>query len=195
LAQALLAEGADGLISFGIAGALAPHLAPGTLLSPRAIVEEGGVRREVDEAWRARVREALAAAGLHVEEGDILGHAVIATTREQKAALFAATGAVAVDLESSIVAEVAARAGRPFLALRAVADTAALSLPPAVTVGLDENGAPAIVPVLTSVLRNPAQIPALMRVAGATRRALSALVAALDEGPIRHGLAAGSLVQ
>jgi hopanoid-associated phosphorylase len=195
LAQALLAEGAEGLVSFGIAGALSPHLAPGTLLSPRVVVEEGGVRHLVNEAWRTRVYEALAATRLRVDDGDMLCAAAIAGTRERKAALFAATGAVAVDLESSIVADMATRAGKPFLILRAVADHAAQRLPPAVNVGLDEYGAPAIASVLASLARNPMQIPALLLVAAATRRALAALGSALDEGSIRHGLLAGSIAQ
>jgi len=183
-AEACLAGGADGLVSFGIAGALAPHLAPGSLLLPRVVVEADGARHEVDEKWRARVLEGLIAAGLRVAEGDLLGAVEVAASAERKAALFAATGAIAVDLESHIVARAAMRAVRPFLVLRAVADPALRALPPAALDGLDAAGVPALARVLASVARNPAQLPALLRVAGDTRRALFALRLALTAGPL-----------
>lgn len=184
VAKACLEDGADALLSFGIAGALAPHLAPGTLLLPHAVIAEDGARYRVDEAWRARVASVLAAAGARAEEGDILGASEPAASPLRKAALFAETGAVAVDLESHLVARVAAAAKRPFLVLRAVADPASRALPPAAVNGLDEQGVPALGPVLASVLRQPKQIPALLRLAGDTRQALFALSWALKAGPI-----------
>ena len=113
-AEACLAAGAEGLVSFGIAGALAPHLAPGSLVLPRVVVETDGARHDVDENWRARVRDRLIAAGLGIDEGDILGAAEAIATVERKAALHVATGAVAVDLESHIVARAARHSARPF---------------------------------------------------------------------------------
>lgn len=179
VSESLLNEGAAALLSFGIAGALAPPLASGTLLLPRTVIEENGDRHPVDGAWRSRVETALAATGLPVESGAILGAAQAADTRERKAALFRSTGAVAIDLESHLVARVAAEAGRPFLVLRAIADPALRALPPAAVNGLDERGAPALGRVLASVLRQPGQVPVLLRLAGDVRRALSALSSAL----------------
>jgi len=182
-AEAYLAQGAQTLLSFGIAGALAPHLAPGTLLLPRAVVEEGGVRRVVDAGWRSRLADALTAAGLRAESGDLLGADQAAASRARKAELYAATGALAIDLESHIVARSAARAGSAFVVLRAVADPAERDLPPAALDGLDADGAPALGRVLHSVLRHPGQVLALLRLASDTRRALLALRAAFDQRP------------
>ena len=137
--ESFLNDGAPALLSFGIAGALAPALASGTLLLPRTVIEESGFRHPVDGAWRSRVEAVLAAAGLRVESGDILGAAQAADTPEHKAALFRSTGAVAIDLESHLIAQVATRARRPFLVLRAIADPALRALPPAAVNGLDEN--------------------------------------------------------
>ena len=184
LAEASLRDGAEALLSFGIAGALAPTLSPGTLLLPRFVRDGSRLGYAVDEAWRLRVAAALAAVGLHAEEGDMLGADEAAASLARKAALFAATGAIAVDLESHLVARVAARARRPFLVLRAVADPASRALPPAAVNGLDERGAPAFGRVLAAVLRDPTQIPALLRLAGDTRKALFALRSALKAGPI-----------
>ena len=46
-----------------------------------------------------------------------------------KAQLFARVGAAAVDMESGVVARAAARAGVPFLAIRAIADAANTGIP------------------------------------------------------------------
>jgi len=181
-AEQLLAQGASALVSFGIAGALAPGLAPGALVLPRAVVEEDGVRWEVDAGWRALLQAALARSGLALSEGDLLGASQAIESVAGKSAAFRRTGAVAVDLESHVVARAASRAGRPFIVLRAIADPAARGLPEAAVEGLDENGAPALRRVLASVARNPGQIPALLRVAADTRRALAALRSGLKVG-------------
>lgn len=78
-------------------------------------------------------------------------------------------------MESHHAAAIAAAHGLPFAAIRAIADTAADELPPAVQDGLDEDGRTAIGPVLRSLLSRPAQLPALIRVARRSRRALDAL--------------------
>lgn len=179
IAQRLLDEGADGLISFGIAGALAPTLVSGALLLPRGVVDGAGKRYAVDMAWHGGVVRALRGAGLALDEGDILGADEAAASPARKEALFHVTQAVAVDLESQLVAQIAARAAKPFLVLRAIADPAARALPPAAVDGLGADGKPALGRVLSSVARSPGQIPALLRLAGDTRCALAALGSAL----------------
>jgi len=175
--ERLLAGGASALLSFGIAGALAPGLAPGTLLLPRVVRDENGSSIAADADWRVRIKAALVSA---VDERDVLGRPVIAATAAEKVALFRATGAVAVDLESHIVAAAARRAGRPFLVVRAVADPAHDTLPHAATVGLDEEGRALLAPVLRSLLAHPMQVAALVRLARDTRAALRALARAAD---------------
>ena len=101
-------------------------------------------------------------------------------TRADKAALFAQSGAAAVDTESLFVAHAAHRARVPFLVLRAISDPAEISLPPAASVGLDEDGNPAILSVLLSLLKNPFQLPGLIRAARDADKALDALEAARD---------------
>jgi len=183
-AEALLRDGAEALISFGIAGALAPQLTTGALLLPRVVVDESGERYGVDEVLRTRVAAKLARAGFHLADGDLLGASEVAASVHSKAALFRLTSAVAVDLESHLVARAAMRAGKPFLVLRAVADAAGHAVPRAAVNGLDAQGEPAIGRVVLSVLRRPGQIPQLIRLAGNTRRALFALRSALEASPI-----------
>src|SRR5437763_17186432 len=59
LGQAVASLRPSGLISFGIAGGLAPGLKPGTLIAPGAVIAGDGTRRPVDAAWRARLRERI----------------------------------------------------------------------------------------------------------------------------------------
>jgi hopanoid-associated phosphorylase len=174
IAARLIDGGADALLSFGIAGALAPGLAPGALLLPRCVVTESGARYVVDAARHAALAKTLAA-NARVDERDLLGRDRVAMTVDDKAALFRASGAAAIDLESHIVAAAALGAGRPFVVLRAIADPADCALPPAVLVGLDRAGRAAPWPVLRALLKEPAQLPALVRLAFATRAALATL--------------------
>jgi adenosylhomocysteine nucleosidase len=178
-AARLLAVDTD-FLSFGIAGGLAPGLGPGTLLLPRRVRDEDGTIFLVDETWHARIRAALLAIGLTPVEADIVGAPRAVADAAAKAALHRQSGAVAVDLESAILAAAARRAGRPFLVLRAIADPAGQSLPPAAGIALAEEGHPDWGGVLMSVLREPGQIPALVRLAGTTRRALAALRSARE---------------
>ena len=164
-AESLVGQGVEGLVSFGLAGGLDPALRPGALVVPAA-VREGEAVYATDPELAARFGRR---AGLL-----LAGSAVVAGAAD-KARLFAATGAAAIDLESGAVARVAARHGLPFAVLRAVCDPAERSLPPAALVALDRNGAIGGLRVLASVLRAPGQVPALLALARDAAAARAAL--------------------
>jgi adenosylhomocysteine nucleosidase len=86
------------------------------------------------------------------------------------------TQALAVDLESEIVARMATTLGLPFIVLRAIADTARRDLPPASLVPLSVGGKPNVSRVFASVLRRPFQLAEMIGLAQETRMALSALI-------------------
>lgn len=115
--------------------------------------------------------------------GTIVGAATIIGSAAEKAALYAQTGAIAVDMESHIAARVAARHGLPFAILRTISDTADHALPPAALVGMNPDGSVALGAILKSLAKNPAQLPALLRTgrdAGAAFRALGRALGALE---------------
>jgi adenosylhomocysteine nucleosidase len=174
LAQ-LIGEGARALISFGICGGLDPAFGPGALILPPAVASEDGRHHRVDAALRGGLASALARAGIAAAGGDILGAGRAADTPSRKAALHRESGAIAIDLESHLVADAAARADIPFAVLRAIADPAERALPPAALIGLNAAGRPALGRVLLSLASQPGQLPALLQVARDTRRALAAL--------------------
>jgi adenosylhomocysteine nucleosidase len=170
----LIEQGVPGLVSFGIAGGLAPNLANGTLIAPAAVRSANGEAHWVDVEWHARLTRAAHAAGLPLVVGGILGAETIAASAGEKFRLHEATHAIAIDLESHRVARAAERARIPFLVFRVIADTADRDLPPAALVPLTRSGQPSV-RVLGSIAARPGQIPELLRLARETRSALEAL--------------------
>ncbi len=182
LAEALLAEGCTMLASFGLAGGLDPRLVPGALVLPRRILGPDGQIFETDAAWRARLG---ALAGAH-ESGAILGSERALATAADKAHAHARTGALAVDMESHEVARVAHARGVPFIAVRAIADPAGRAIPPAALRGIAPDGGTRSLAVMCAILARPWQLPALLRLAGDSRRAVGTLrrVALLGNGAL-----------
>jgi adenosylhomocysteine nucleosidase len=165
-AKALMDRGATALISFGLAGGLKPGLPPGTLIIPACI----------RTAHADHPADAALTAWLGGPAGTLYAGTELAVTAADKAALHAATGADAIDLESGAVADVAASHGVRFAVLRAICDHADRNLPPAAIIALDARGAIALARVAASVLRHPAQLPALLGLARDAARARAALV-------------------
>ena len=160
------------LISFGIAGGLAPHLRPGDVVLSGEVIGQ-------DANWRANDRfqtQVMELAGrLGAAHGPVLGAAVLLATEQDKARAWRDTGALAVDMESAIVARAADAVGIPFLVLRTIADPATRELPSAALIPLTQRGNPALFSVARDVLRRPRQIAALCGLARETRQALGAL--------------------
>jgi adenosylhomocysteine nucleosidase len=177
-AQRLITGGATHLLSFGLAGGLDPALAPGTLLLPMRLSMPDGSSVQVDAAWHARALALLAPLGPVTTA--MAGTDAAIATAAAKASLFAHTGASAVDMESHVLAQAAPHL--PLLILRVVADSAADALPPAALVGVRPDGSTDLRAVLGSVLRQPGQIPALMRRGKAAAKAEATLRAAARLG-------------
>ena len=165
------ASGKQGIISIGIAGALAPELMPGAWVVAEA-VHDGEATFPTDRDWTARLLSRLPAA----ERGVVLGADTIAATAAVKAGLHHATGAIAVDMESHIAARAARRHGLPFVAARVISDAAHRTLPPAARVGMRADGGIALPAILRSLLTAPWQLPALIRTGLEAETAFRALL-------------------
>ncbi|HEX3953144.1 MAG TPA: hypothetical protein VHW90_06200 [Stellaceae bacterium] len=175
------AKRAKCLISFGVAGGLAPHMRSGDVILSSEVI--GDDRRwRANDQFQSTVTELARSIGAVV--GPVLGGGAIIATEQDKARAWRETGALAVDLESAIVARAAEAAAIPFIVLRTIADPSNRVLPPAALIPLAEDGTPAFLRVLGDVLRRPRQIGALFGLARETRAALLALA-----GPARalHG--------
>jgi hypothetical protein len=97
------------LVSFGIAGALAPDLPVGTVIDATRVVDESG----------AVLWEGAPLGAARARAGTILGASRIVDDPAERARLHERTGAEAVDMESGPLA----RSGRLAGCLRAVSDT------------------------------------------------------------------------
>jgi hopanoid-associated phosphorylase len=162
--------GARGIISFGVAGGLAPGLAAGRLIVASA-VKSGKQLFPTDRAWTRSLLERLPGA----VQADILGMDAPVAHSVDKRLLHTRTGAIAVDMESHIAAGVAASHGLPFAACRVILDAVDKSLPPAALIGLQLDGKVDVVGVFQSVLGQPSQLRALVRTALDARVARRAL--------------------
>jgi adenosylhomocysteine nucleosidase len=91
-----------------------------------------------------------------------------------KAAARRETGAVAVDMESSAVAEVAAASHVPFMAIRVIVDTALDAIPASVTAA-GESGQIQIGRLLLGLARSPGDVVPLVRLARRYRAAMGSL--------------------
>jgi len=165
------------LVSFGVAGGLAPHMRSGDVILSAEVI--GDDRRWApSDPFQRQVTDLAREIG--ATDGPVLGWRDILSTEEDKARAWRSTGALAVDMESAIVAQAAEAAGIPFLVLRTIADPSTRELPPAALIPLAEDGTPAFRRVFQEVMRRPRQIGALFGLARETRQALTALA-----GPAR----------
>ncbi|MEM7021210.1 MAG: hypothetical protein AAF637_01325 [Pseudomonadota bacterium] len=180
-ARQLHGEGVGGLVSFGLAGGLVPDVDPGDLLLPVAVVTPDGDRIPTDPAWRDELAAILGRSDIRGRDGPIAGSEHMVTTNASKRALAASTCAVAVDMESHALAEVAAEAGLPLLVVRAIADSCDQLLPSAVRGTIDARGAVRHHVLLAKLLIRPWQVVPLIALGRSSARGLATLrrVAAL----------------
>jgi adenosylhomocysteine nucleosidase len=189
-AEDLLKAGAGALVSFGIAGGLDPALGPGDIVLPEAVVVPGGSAVVTGAAWRLRLVDLAAKKGHRVAGGKLAGSDHAVATVAGKRALFEASGAVAVDMESHAVALAAEAAGVPLLVVRAVIDPADRALPKAVLGSIAPNGRARKALVTARLVLRPwevRQVDRLRQDTGAALRALGELVRAA--GPVLTGFA------
>jgi adenosylhomocysteine nucleosidase len=166
--------GVQGLISFGIAGGLDSSLRSGDIVVADAIKQPDGTITATHGEWSQSVTKLIDPDRV-VVRGAIVGSDFAVATVKAKAVLHARWGAVAVDMESHGVARAAETAGIPLLAVRAIADPSARSIPDAALAGIGADGQRRPIAVLVRLLRDPMQLTALIRVARDSHRALNNL--------------------
>ena len=160
-----------GVISVGLAGALSPHLKVGDVVIGERVISESEIFR-CDNLWRV----ALAAKLPGAHQGPLESSHTILKHAAAKAALYNVSGALAVDMESEAAARFAAARGLKLAALRVISDDASHNLPPAALVAMKPDGGIALGRVLWSVVKNPLQIPALIRTGATANRAFAELL-------------------
>jgi len=180
-ARRLIDAGAGALVSWGLAGGLAPSLESGAVCLPEEVIGPDGAHYATAGEWRETLAP-LVAARRRVVRGSLLTSFAPIGTATAKAAAHRDTGAVAVDMESSAVAEAARTHGLPFIAVRAIVDAAAEEVPRAVS-GASQSGQVRIGRLFLGLMCSPVDLIPLLRLAKGYRTAIGSLraVAALLE--------------
>ncbi|MGZ8367259.1 MAG: phosphorylase [Rhodoplanes sp.] len=160
-----------GLISFGVAGGLDPELQPGTCVVGSSILC-GETRTATDPVWSQRLLRKIPEA-VH---GPLMGVSAPVARPEDKRVLYEQTGAVAVDMESHIVASLARKHEIPMAAIRVITDPAERALPACAVSAMRPNGTTDILAMIRSVMARPRELPALLQTALDARAARSMLM-------------------
>ena len=166
-----MAAGCGGLISFGVAGGLAPDLKPGTCVIGSAILD-GDEERPTDARWAQRLTRIIPGAVY----GPIVGVRQPIAHASAKQALHRKTGALAVDMESQVVARAAERHGVPLAAIRVVIDPVERTIPRSALAGTRADGTIDPVAVMRSLVRHPRDFLGLIRMSFDARAARATLV-------------------
>lgn len=163
-----------GVVSFGIAGALDPVLAPGDMLVGTGVWFDGE-RICAANHLSATLMDRLRARRRRVGTGLFAGAEEAVLCVAGKAALRRRTGAVAVDTESHVAADWARRNGLPLSILRVVSDPAHRALPPLAARAVRPDGRVDLPRVLRDLARSPRQIGAMAHAGRDSRAAFAAL--------------------
>jgi hopanoid-associated phosphorylase len=163
-------DGAEALISFGIAAGLAWNMDAGTCVVARSVVHDG-TSYAADPVWSGHIKSVIGVADLVT----IAGVDQPLRSQAEKKALHDETGAAAGDMESHVVARLAAKYGLPFAVIRAVADPVTREIPQAALDGMGSDGHINIGGVLVSLAKDPTMLRSLVRLAADTRLAMGTL--------------------
>ena len=181
----------DLVVTTGVAGALREDLALGAVVladrvmtrRPDSFAAERTL--EVPRKWLAAVSGALEAAGIEYAQGATLTSRRAIVTAADKRQAHAESGAIAVDMESAVIAIEADNHGLPFVHLRTIMDTAAQEV-----IGADladENGKVRVMAAAKTLLKNPGKIVGVARLVRNLRLASTSMAVAIDA--VARGLA------
>jgi adenosylhomocysteine nucleosidase len=183
-----------------MAGGLDPALAAGTVFLPTEVVSSEGAVVTTDPRWRERLGGAIRAGDRGeggalgsprldlVTDGRLLTSRKAVGSRADKANLFRQTGAAAVDMESLAIAEIARAHQIPFIAVRVIVDSAQDALPRAVTAAADAAGHLQVWRLMGELVRAPAELAPLLRLAQRYRAANRSLAAVAKVGSLAESL-------
>jgi adenosylhomocysteine nucleosidase len=169
--QLSLRIGCRSIMSFGVAGGLAPDLKAGDWIVASRVLDSDTFS-PTDPLWSRKLLDLIP----QVRYGPVMGVAHVVTDPSAKSELHARTGAIAVDMESHIVGRFAAKHGLSFAVVRVVVDPAYRVVPKAALAAMRANGCSNIAAVLREMVQNPAQISALSRIAVDAYAARSAML-------------------
>jgi len=152
-------HGYRGIISFGVAGGLDAQLRPGDWVVASEVAEAQG-SRPTDAAWSQKLLHAIGDA----HHAPVIGVDTPVADPAKKRELHRLSGAAAVDMESHIVARLAAAHGLAFTALRVIVDPAHRAIPRAALKGMGAGPRADGAAVMRDLFARPSQLALLLRI-------------------------------
>jgi adenosylhomocysteine nucleosidase len=174
----------DLIILTGVAGALADNLEIGDLvLADRLMTRDGDNNQaartiEVPHTHFESYASALNRSAIRYARGAILTVKYPLVTGSEKRLAGEHSGAIAVDMETAVIAFEAAARGIPFVAMRTIMDTVDHDLTGAVLA--DENGKVRPFKAAAALARNPAMVTGVIRLVRNLRQATHSMATAID---------------
>ena len=159
--QKLLDNGAERLISWGCAAALAPNLKAGDLIIPLYLLSADKQRLSIESDWLQHCLKQLKPlnpnSGLLIESENIISQST------EKQMLYQETSGIALDMESVALVKVAQTNNCPALVIRCIADPVSMNLPKAISYALNQAGDIVLSQLLRFLLTHPNEIPHLIK--------------------------------
>ena len=165
----------DQIVLAGFAGGLDPAVGIGAVIEPACLIDEQG-RSAVLTEGPAKI--ATAPTDKPAANALLCVSRLIATA-DEKRALFEAYHALAADMESLAIAELAAEHGLPLKVIRTISDAAADPLPRRLLDLADRSAAAQITGMLGEVIAHPSTLGPLIRLFRHARHAGRALADAV----------------
>jgi adenosylhomocysteine nucleosidase len=164
------------VIAAGFSGALQEGYRIGDIILATEVTDLDGNCRPA--TWPLELPPGEWRPPLH--QGRLLSVSTLITNPEEKRALGEKHQALAVDMETAMVAQMCSSKGVPFGCVRAISDTVDSALSPQL-VHLFSDGRISLVKVLRTIFRQPHLTGELLQLARNTRHAARQLAAALGE--------------
>jgi len=161
------------ILSSGFAGALIPTMKIGQIVVANEIVDQHGQQKKLNLSLESDIES-----GLHV--GRLLTADEMVRKIERKQQLHEQFKAIAVDMESLAVAQVASETRTGFMAVRVISDDMSADLPPEVLSIIGDTGAVRVGAALTSIFKRPESVKDMLHLRTNAQAAAKSLATFLD---------------
>ncbi len=159
--QLLIEKGADRLISWGCAAALSDTLMPGDLVLPLHLQAENQQQFSIESPWLNHIIKELAP--IKINTGLLAESSAIVAQSSDKQAINTQSNAIALDMESIAIAQVAKQHKLAIVVIRCIADPVSMNLPKAVSYALNAQGDVILTKLLWFLLTHPSELPGLIK--------------------------------
>ena len=160
-ARLLIGKGVKGLISWGCAAGLSHTVKPGNLVLASCIVSDNQAF-DTDTLWREHLQQQLSALN-DTHMGWLFTSKKLISSSLLKQQISQQSQAIALDMESAAIADVAKNANLPCLAIRSIADPVDQDLPLAVLNSLNADGQVELPRLFRHLFLHPWELNGLIR--------------------------------